>query len=161
MISAGSAVSDSSTAPRTDCSASRFWGGATGPSGMRGGGAWPLLVRSGVLTGEPSLGSGSDRTHVLPATCGNRSARGARTRTAASRGGRPAQSSSRAAVRLLLLDHHGLDGGDDAVLDLDLDHAGADRLDRLLEPDVALVDRDAARLLDGVDDVLRRHRAEQ
>ena len=31
MMSAGSAVSDSSTAPSTDCSASRFWGGAVGP----------------------------------------------------------------------------------------------------------------------------------
>ena len=33
MISAGSAVSDSRTAPSTDCSASRFCGGASGPSG--------------------------------------------------------------------------------------------------------------------------------
>ena len=61
MMSAGSAVSDSSTAPRTDCSASRFCGGAIGPSGRRGT-ALPLeWVRSGMLTGQPSLGSGSDR----------------------------------------------------------------------------------------------------
>ena len=52
MMSAGSAVSDSSTAPSTDCSASRFCGGATGPSGMRGAGLWPLVVRSGMLTGR-------------------------------------------------------------------------------------------------------------
>ena len=39
MISAGSAVSDSSTAPSTDCSASRFWGGVTAPSCPR---EWPL-----------------------------------------------------------------------------------------------------------------------
>ena len=52
MISAGSAVSESRTAPRTDCSASMFWGGATGPSGMRGGAEWPLLVRSGMATGR-------------------------------------------------------------------------------------------------------------
>ena len=51
MMSAGSAVSDSRTAPSTDCSASRFCGGATGPSGIRGAGLWPLplvCVRSGA-----------------------------------------------------------------------------------------------------------------
>jgi hypothetical protein len=56
MINAGSAVSDSSTAPRTDCSASRFCGGVIGPSSAR---EWPLLyVRSGALMGRPSLGTG-------------------------------------------------------------------------------------------------------
>ena len=48
-----------------------------------------------------------------------------------------------------------------AVADLDRDHAGADRLDRLLEVDLAAVDVDAAGLLDRVDDVLRGDRAEQ
>ena len=58
MISAGSAVSDSRTAPRTDCAASRFCGGAIGPSGMRGR-AWPLVVRSGALIG-------ADRVYPQP-----------------------------------------------------------------------------------------------
>ena len=49
MISAGSAVSDSSTAPSTDCSASRFCGGVTGPSKPR---EWPLAgLRSVALIG--------------------------------------------------------------------------------------------------------------
>src|SRR4051794_17721596 len=65
------------------------------------------------------------------------------------------------AVTLLLLDDHRLDGRGDAVLDLDVDHAGADRADRLLEVDLAAIDRDAAGLLDRIDDVLRRDRAEQ
>src|SRR4051794_41686204 len=62
MISAGSAVSDNRTAPRTDCSASRFWGGVSGPSGMRGAPPfWPLpWLRSKVVTGRPSLGRGGD-----------------------------------------------------------------------------------------------------
>src|SRR6185295_14277624 len=64
-------------------------------------------------------------------------------------------------LRLLLLDDHRLDGRGDAVLDLDVDHAGADRADRLLEVDLAAIDLDAAGLLDRVDDVLRRDRAEQ
>src|SRR5215216_1443879 len=60
MIRAGSAVSDSSTAPSTDCSASRFCGGATGPfepprGGPSYGEPWPL-VRSGALIGRSSLG---------------------------------------------------------------------------------------------------------
>src|SRR4051812_23381801 len=67
----------------------------------------------------------------------------------------------RGALALLLLDHHGLDGRDDAVLDLDLDHARSDGADRLLEVDLATVDRDAARFLDRVHDVLRRDGAEQ
>src|SRR3954451_10232790 len=67
----------------------------------------------------------------------------------------------RRAENLLLLDDHGLDGRDHAVLDLDLDHARPDRADRLLEVDLAAVDGDAAGLLDGVHDVLRRDRAEE
>src|SRR5918998_6361739 len=67
MISAGSAVSDSSTAPRTDCSASRFCGGVVGPSN---GPEWPLvLIRSGALTGRPSLGPGPARIRDSPAPC--------------------------------------------------------------------------------------------
>src|SRR4051812_2675371 len=75
-------------------------------------------------------------------------------------GGAPG-TNSRAWRGLFLLDGHGLDGRDDAVLDLDLDHARPDGADRLLEVDLAAVDRDAAGLLDRVDDVLRRDRAEQ
>src|SRR5262245_7406917 len=61
MIRAGSAVSDRRTAPRTDCSASRFWGGAIGPSKppwrppSEAEEPWPL-VRSGALIGRSSLG---------------------------------------------------------------------------------------------------------
>src|SRR4051794_1455039 len=65
------------------------------------------------------------------------------------------------AEALLVFDDHRLDGCDNARRDLDLDDAGADRLDRLAEPDVVPVDREAARLLDRVSDVLRRDRAEQ
>ena len=50
MISAGSAVSDSRTAPSTDCSASRFCGGVIGPSAARGG-RGRCVVRSGALIG--------------------------------------------------------------------------------------------------------------
>src|SRR5215216_6201065 len=116
MISAGSAVSERSTAPSTDCSASRFCGGATGPSGTRSAALLPL-VRSGLLTGQPSLGRGSDRTYVLTANSGEFCLRG-----------------------LLLLDHHRLDGRCHARLDLDDDHPRADGLDRLLEVDVAAID---------------------
>ena len=52
MISAGSAVSDSSTAPRTDCSASRFCGGAA---------AEPPLRWSAIAIGRSSLGRPSER----------------------------------------------------------------------------------------------------
>src|SRR6478735_251856 len=62
---------------------------------------------------------------------------------------------------LLLFNHHRLDRRGDAVLDLDLDHARSDGADRLLEVHVAAVDRDAARLLDRVHDVLRRDGAEE
>src|SRR3954447_7488743 len=56
---------------------------------------------------------------------------------------------------------HGLDRGGHAGGDLHDDHVRADRLDRLVEVHVTLVDRDAARVLDRVGDVLRRDRAEQ
>ena len=74
MISAGSAVSDSSTAPSTDCSASRFCGGVTGPSKPR---EWPL---AGLCRGRSSgptesrSGSGGDgrRRAISPLAAGNR-----------------------------------------------------------------------------------------
>src|SRR5215210_4932109 len=76
--------------------------------------------------------------------------------------GRPLESGRGAVPRaLLLLDHHRLDRRGHAVLDLDYDHARADRLDRLVEVDVTAVDRDAARVLDRVGDVLRCHRSEE
>src|SRR5687768_5094806 len=55
----------------------------------------------------------------------------------------------------------GLDLRRDAVLDFDGDHVRAGGLDRLVEVDAALVDLQAAGLLDRVHDVLRRDRAEQ
>src|SRR3954447_22233258 len=56
---------------------------------------------------------------------------------------------------------HGLDRGGHAGGDLHDDHVRAHRLDRLVEMHVALVDRDAARVLDRVGDVLRGDRPEQ
>ena len=47
---------------------------------------------------------------------------------------------------LLLLDDHRLDGRDDAVGDLDLDHVGPDGADRLVEVDLAAVELEAAGL---------------
>ena len=55
----------------------------------------------------------------------------------------------------------GLDGGDEALCDLDVDHEGAEFLDRLLQQHLALVDGDAARVLDGVGDVGGRDAAEE
>src|SRR3954452_24589967 len=66
-----------------------------------------------------------------------------------------------AAGRLALLDDHRLDGRLDARRDLDDDQVRADRLDRLLEGDVPAVDAQAARLTDGVGDVLRGDGPEQ
>src|SRR6185295_12562562 len=57
MISAVSAVSDSRTAPSTDCSASRFCGGATGPRPF----VYPL-VSACALIGRSSLGCHWGRT---------------------------------------------------------------------------------------------------
>ena len=160
MISAGSAVSDSRTAPSTDCSASRFCGGAIGPSGSRGALPlpWPLRDAVGGAHGAAeSRLARPDRTYVLPARRGV-----CRTRRERPPRGRPSGGgSARGCGALLLLDDHGLDGRGDAVLDLDDDHARADGADRLLEVDLAAVDRDAAGLLDRVDDVLRRDGAEQ
>src|SRR5919199_988877 len=138
MISAGSAVSDRSTAPSTDCSASRFCGGASAPSTPRG---WPLLT-CGALIGRPSLGGPPDEHTFWFARCAFSRARVAKCDRA-----------------LLLLDDHRLDGRRDAVGHLDVDHARADRADRLLQVDLAAVDADPARLADRVRDVLRRDRA--
>src|SRR4051794_20777091 len=102
MISAGSAVSDSSTAPSTDCSASRFWGGAIGPP--RAGDPCPL-VRSGALIGRPSLGR---RPVALALSDGAFLLRPKICREVVAESGR---SPARA---LLLLDDHRLDGRDDA-----------------------------------------------
>src|SRR5688500_10538253 len=55
----------------------------------------------------------------------------------------------------------GLDLGGHAVVDLDGDHVRAGGLDRLVEVDAALVDLEAAGLLDRVDDVLRRDGSEE
>src|SRR5829696_2250947 len=145
MTSAGSAVSESRTAPSTDCSASRFCGGATAP-GAPAPSCPPLkrrvcpLVRSGTVIGRPSLGPGPVAPPGVPAPCD-----------------RFVAGLDEGVTGLLLLDDHRLDGRRDAGRDLDLDHARADRLDRL----VAVVDANAARLLDGVDDVLRGDRAEE
>ena len=71
MISAGSAVSESSTAPSTDCSASRFCGGAIGAAAE--GDAVGLFVWVGAVIGRSSLGSHRERTvreHMFsPAHC--------------------------------------------------------------------------------------------
>src|SRR4051794_10681263 len=63
MISAGSAVSDSRTAPRTDCSASRFCGGVTGPPlprecGGGGVGRGGVGGRGGGRGGAGGVGGG-------------------------------------------------------------------------------------------------------
>src|SRR5919198_65098 len=149
MISAGSAVSESSTAPSTDCSASRFCGGAIGPLKP-----WDVcpLVRSGALIGRSSLGR---RPVALAVPDGPFLLRPQICREVVAESGR---SPCRA---LLLLDDHRLDGRGDAGRDLDLDHPRADGLDRLAEADVVAVDRDAAGLLDRVRDVLRGHGAEE
>src|SRR3954454_16649422 len=72
--------------------------------------------------------------------------------------GRPSQRRPGGArldeVELLLLDHHGLHVGEDAVGDLDRHHARAHGLDPLLEVDLAAIDLDATGLLDRVNDVL-------
>src|SRR3954447_4831156 len=118
MISAGSAVSDSSTAPSTDCSTSRFCGGATGPlKPPRAGPSWDQpwpLVRSGALMGRSSLGrgpvtqAGSDGPFLLaPQNC---------REVVAEAGRSPPEA-------LLVFDDHRLDRRHDAGRDLDLDHA--------------------------------------
>src|SRR3954471_22537157 len=105
MISAGSAVSESRTAPRTDCSASRFCGGAIGaPLKLV---PWPL-ARLGALIGRTSLGWPSDE-HLFVFRY---------DRINEEAPARPAlRRSKRVTLELLLFDDHRLDGRDDAVFD--------------------------------------------
>ena len=139
MISAYSAVSDSRIAPRTDCSASRC--AAARRRAAAAVGRWPLA---------------GDRAHRA-AEASERLAAAFRARAnVAARRRRARRFVRSACAALLLLDDHRLDGRGDAVGDLDDDHVGADVLDRLVEVDLAAVDRDAAGLLDRVGDVLRR-----
>src|SRR5690242_19794731 len=130
MISAGSAVSESSTAPRTDCSASRFCGGASGPPAKAGG--WPLV--GGALIGRTTLSGPSDEhvfcpahTAGFPQSCHRVVTNLRRDVTNAGSGRRSRDCTGGSGARLLLLDDHRLDGRDHAVLHLDLDHAGTDR----------------------------------
>ncbi len=58
-------------------------------------------------------------------------------------------------------DHDGLDGGDYVVCNLDVDHVGAQFPDRLVQPHLALVQLEPARLADRVCDLLRGDGAEQ
>src|SRR3954471_19068293 len=60
MISAGSVESDSNTAPSTDCSASRFCGGASGAA------LKPLPLWVGALMRAAESRRGCGRTHVRP-----------------------------------------------------------------------------------------------
>src|SRR4051812_39720608 len=146
MMSAGRAVSESRTAPSTDCSASRFCGGARGPSNPRW---WPLVMgRSRALMRRaPSLGGGPEASRAPSAKAAHPALN--RCDSAQSRHGSAALALASASGRrpeLLLLDHHGLDVGEHAVADLDRHHARADRADRLVEVHLAPVDVDPARL---------------
>ena len=58
MISAGSAVSESSTAPSTDCSASRFWGGAAAAPPLRS------AMAIGVVESRSAIGALGDRASL-------------------------------------------------------------------------------------------------
>ena len=157
MISVCSAVSDSSTAPRTDCSASRFCGGVTGPSRQARSGGVAVAVGCGRGAHEAA----ESRSRVGPNV---RSAWNVR-RFVREREGPPEAAvryaAARCGARYFCSTTMVLTVAVTPVGDLDDDHAGADGLDRLVEVDVAAVDRDAARLLDGVGDVLRGDRAEQ
>src|SRR5829696_6050278 len=144
MISAGSAVSESRTAPRTDCSASRFCGGAVAVSPLR----WSAIAIPAIESRSGIGGFGARARKLL------------RLSAELLRRASVARASLDLAA-LLLFDDHRLDGRGDVVGDLDDDHARADGADRLVEVDLAAIDADAARLADGVDDVLRRDGAEQ
>src|SRR3954451_15574390 len=105
-------------APRTDVSASSFWGGSL-PE-----------VSGGIemATADQAMpGPGTERAQAGPSLCG----------------------------------HDGLDLSRDALVHLDRDHVRPGRADRILELDLPLVELQAARLLDRLDDVLRRDRPEQ
>src|SRR6266511_6255449 len=61
----------------------------------------------------------------------------------------------------LLFDDHGLDRCRHTFGHLDLDHVRAQFPDRLLEPHLAVIDLEPARLTDGVRDLLPRDGAEE
>src|SRR3954470_6480361 len=111
MISAGSVESDSSTAPSTDCSASRFCGGASGAA------LKPLPLWVGALMRAAESRRGCGRTHVRPRYVQRfRRRPPVNDEAPALRAGPSPTSGCR--EPLLLLDDHGLDGRDHAVLDL-------------------------------------------
>src|SRR3954447_4178257 len=105
-------------APRTEVSASSFWGGSL-PE-VSGG-----IEMATADQAMPGPGTGLARTE--PSRCG----------------------------------HDRLDLSRDSLVHLDRDHVRPGRADRILELDLPLVELQAARLLDRVDDVLRRDRAVQ
>src|SRR3954469_25018474 len=103
MISAGSVVSDSRTAPSTDCSASRFCGGASGAPVK----PLPLCVGALMRAAESRRAFGRERMFFALVAALTKKRRPVGRRFA------------RAALRLrglTLLDDHGLDGRDHAVL---------------------------------------------
>ena len=67
----------------------------------------------------------------------------------------------RGGAGLALCDDHRLDRGHGAAGNLDLDHVGADRLDRLGQTNRCLLDADATGILDRVGDVLSGDGAEE
>src|SRR4051812_9310679 len=105
-------------APRTEVSASSFWGGSL-----------------------PEASGGTEMATAAQAT-----------ERPGTRSGRPA-TSARRDDRLYLRR--------DALVHLDRHHVGSGGADRVVELDLALVQLEAARLLDRVDDVLRGDRSEQ
>src|SRR3954447_23316226 len=105
---------------------------------------------SAIWLRNPALSSHEAMTHGTRPPLGHDSDRSRRPRSCVPVWG-----------RLLLLDHHGLDRGGDALVDLHDHHARADRADGLVEMDLAAVDGDAAGLLNGVDDVLCGDGAEE
>src|SRR3954471_8712927 len=105
-------------APRTEVSASSFWGGSL-----------------------PEVSGGIEMATADQAMPG--------PRTGLAR----AESSGRR--------DDGLDLSGDSLVHLDRDHVRPGRADRIVELDLPLVELQAARLLDRLDDVLRRDRAEQ
>src|SRR3954465_8038750 len=112
------ACSLSRIAPRTEVSASSFWGGSL-PE-----------VSGGIemATADQAMpGPGTERAQAGPSLCG----------------------------------HDGLDLSRDALVHLDRDHVRPGRADRILQMDLPPVALQTARLLDRIDDVLRRHRSEQ
>src|SRR4051812_2143450 len=105
-------------APRTEVSASSFWGGSL-PE-----------VSGGIemaTADQATPGPGTETGREEPSRCGD----------------------------------DRLDLSRDALVHLDRDHVRPGRADRILELDLPLVELQAARLLDRLDDVLRGDRPEQ